>query len=365
MKMQSQVFEVRRDDLATTRLVPESQPPAEDGELLLRIDAFALTANNITYGVTGDMIGYWQFFPAADEGWGRIPVWGFAEVVSSGVADISVGERIYGYLPMAGHLRVRPVGVSPRGFRDGAVHRSELPAVYNQYQRCAADPGYQPAHEGFIMLFRPLFTTSFFIDDFLAEEHFFGADTVVLSSASSKTAFSLAWLLRQRRGDVQVLGLTSAHNRAFVESLGCYDRVLSYDDIEALPEGRAVFVDMAGNGDLRAAIHHHYGDRLAYSCSVGATHWESAALRGGPSLPGPKPTLFFAPAQVEKRTADWGSAGVAERIAAAWMPFAERASHWIRLREESGGEAVAHAYTSLLHNRADPSEGLILSLSSD
>jgi hypothetical protein len=365
MTTESQVFEVRRDDLAQTRLVGEAQAPAGEGEVLLRIDAFALTANNITYGVTGDMIGYWQFFPAAEEGWGRIPVWGFAEVVDSAVADIPVGERVYGYLPMAEHLRVRPTSVSPRGFRDGATHRAQLPLVYNQYQRCAADPGYRREQEGLLMLFRPLYTTSFFIDDFLADNRFFGAQSVVLSSASSKTAFSLAWLLKQRDDGVQVIGLTSAPNRAFVESLGCYDQVLSYDGLDSLPEGTAVFVDMAGNADLRSRIHHHYRERLAYSCSVGATHWESAALRGGPELPGPKPTLFFAPSQVEKRTAEWGSAGVAERIAAAWVPFAEQAADWIRLREESGGEAVTRAYESLLHNRADPAEGLILSLSKD
>ena len=33
------------------------------GQVLLRIDRFALTANNVTYGVAGDQIGYWQFFP--------------------------------------------------------------------------------------------------------------------------------------------------------------------------------------------------------------------------------------------------------------------------------------------------------------
>jgi len=89
MEIQSQAFEVRRDQLAETRIVSEAVPPAEPGEALLRIDAFALTANNITYGVTGDMIGYWQFFPAADEGWGRIPVWGFADVLSSELVDVA------------------------------------------------------------------------------------------------------------------------------------------------------------------------------------------------------------------------------------------------------------------------------------
>ena len=363
MNEQSQAFEVRRDDLAETRVVSEAMPPAEPGEVLLRVDAFALTANNITYGVTGDMIGYWQFFPTAGDGWGRIPVWGFADVVSSGVDDVAEGERFYGYFPMAGHLLLQPVEVGDRSFVDGAEHRGELPAVYNQYLRCSADPLYRADQEALLMLFRPLFTTGFFIDDFLADNDFFGAATVLLSSASSKTAFGLAWLLhRNRRDNVRVVGLTAARNRAFVESLGCYDAAVIYDDLPSLPAGPVVFVDMAGNGDLRAAVHRHYGDQLAYSCSVGATHWESAALSGGPTLPGPKPELFFAPTQVARRTGDWGPAGVAERLAAAWVPFAEQAADWISVRRAQGPEAVAAAYDDLLHNRADPAEGVILSL---
>lgn len=33
--------------------------------------------------VMGDAVRYWEFFPA-DEPWGQIPVWGFAELVEPG-----------------------------------------------------------------------------------------------------------------------------------------------------------------------------------------------------------------------------------------------------------------------------------------
>ncbi|KGE04949.1 DUF2855 family protein [Pseudohaliea rubra] len=363
MEIQSQAFEVRRYKLADTRIVSEAMATPERGEALLRIDAFALTANNITYGVTGDMIGYWQFFPAADTDWGRIPVWGFADVVSSDVDGVAEGDRFYGYFPMAGHLLVQPAAVGDRSFTDGAAHRAELPAVYNQYQRCAADPLYRPEHEAMLMLFRPLFTTGFFIDDFLADNDFFGAGTVLLSSASSKTAVALAWLLhRARKGQVRVVGLTSPGNKRFVESLGCYDTAVTYDEPDALPKGPVVYVDMAGNGDLRASVHGHYADKLAYSCSVGVTHWESAALGGNDKLPGPKPELFFAPTQVAKRNKDWGPAVIAERLAGAWTPFVDAASGWLAVRREHGPGGVSGAYRSLLENRANPAEGLILSL---
>jgi hypothetical protein len=366
MSDQNQVFEVRRDRLDRTRILTEPLPELEPGEALLHVDAFALTANNITYGVAGDSIGYWQFFPAqggAEGGWGRIPVWGFADVLSSTVDGVAEGDRFYGYFPMASHLQVKPQRITERGFNDGAAHRAELPPVYNNYTRTRTDPVYRPNQEAMQMLFRPLFTTSFFLDDFLDDNDFFGARTVVLSSASSKTAFGLAWLLhRNRRDRCRVIGLTSAGNMSFVESLGCYDQVVAYDDLATLPAQPAVFVDMAGNAELRASLHHHYGGELAYSCSVGATHWEAARIEGNEPLLGPRPTLFFAPSHIQKRAREWGAAGLAERTSAAWRPFVEVADGWIDVRRQKGAKAVETVYLDVLHNRARPRDGFILSL---
>ena len=48
----------------------------------------------------------------------------------------------------------------------------------------------------------------------------------LLSSASSKTAYGTAFQLAKCE-DVHVVGLTSARNVAFCQSLGCYDAVLT------------------------------------------------------------------------------------------------------------------------------------------
>ena len=136
-------LETRKDALGTTRLrsVPDAGTLAA-GEVLLRIDRFALTTNNITYAAFGDaMMKYWSFFPTGDEAWGHMPAWGFADVVASSVEGVAVGERFYGYFPVASHLRMRPVRVTGRGFYDGAPHRGELVSAYNQYMRCSHDAG--------------------------------------------------------------------------------------------------------------------------------------------------------------------------------------------------------------------------------
>ncbi|HEY5637420.1 MAG TPA: DUF2855 family protein [Burkholderiales bacterium] len=354
---------VRKDDLSETRLVEPPDAALAAGAVRIDIDAFALTANNVTYAAFGEAMKYWQFYPAGEDGWGCVPVWGFGVVRESRAEGVAAGERLWGYWPMADTIDLLPARVDAAGFSDGAPHRAELHPVYNRVLRCATDPGYDPSLEAEQMLLRPLFGTSFLIDDFLAEQAFFGAQRVLLSSASSKTAYALAWLLA-RRGGVEVIGLTSAGNRAFVERLGCYSRVLPYEAPGTL-EATAplVYVDFAGNADLRRAIHEGF-PALAYSCAVGGTHWE--ALGGGKGLPGPRPELFFAPAQGRKRAAQWGAQAFAERVAGAMRGFfaavRRPGNPWLVVRRAQGPTAAATAWRELLAGRTPPEAGLILSL---
>ncbi len=292
-------LEVDRRDLRRTRLVANSKDDLRDGQARLRVDTFALTSNNVTYGAFGDALQYWNFFPASDE-WGRIPAWGFAAVVESRHGEVPVGRRVYGYVPMGDELVVEPGKVDASGFSDVVAHRQPMSAVYSRYLRVDADPLYDAAREGQISVLRPLFSTSFLLDDYYADHATFDASCAVISSASSKTAIGTAFLVHDRPG-VRVVGLTSAANRAFVESLGCYDNVVSYADVSTLGEDPAVFVDIAGNRDVVAAVHRHYGDRLRHSMVVGGTHWDHAPDTGLDALPGPRRVLLRADAGCQAR----------------------------------------------------------------
>lgn len=358
--VESRDFVVSRKDLRQTRF--DSTPlTLAPGEVLLAIDTFALTANNITYGVFGDAMQYWNFFPAAP-GWGRIPVWGFADVAASKHDAIHPGERVYGYLPMSTHLVVRPERVTAESFMDGAAHRRTLPAAYQAYARCAQDPLHEAGREDPRALLHPLFFTSFLIEDFLADNGLFGARQVVLASASSKTALGTAFLLhRHRPQNTQVIGLTSPGNRAFCEKTGCYDQVVAYDALATLPAGvPTVFVDMAGDGKVLHAVHHHFGDHLKYSCIVGATHWEQRQTQH--ALPGAKPQFFFAPTQGQKRRKDWGPAGFEQRFADAWRLFLPSVAKWLEVRHGRGPETVQSTYMDLLEGRVPPQCGHMLSM---
>ncbi|MGP0102945.1 MAG: DUF2855 family protein [Solirubrobacteraceae bacterium] len=352
-------FLVARDDLHSCRFEDAPAPEPGPGEALLRVDAFGLTSNNITYAIFGEAMSYWSFFPAA-EGWGRVPVWGFAEVAASGVPELETGTRVFGYLPPSTELLVAPAHVSAHGFTDASAHRAALPPAYNRYARTDADPLHDAEHEDEQMLLRPLFLTSYLIDDFLEDGDFFGADTVVLSSASSKTASALAFQLSLREG-IAVVGLTSARSAEFARELGVYDLIVSYDELDSLPDGRAVYVDMAGDAELRGAVHGHYRDQLAHSAVVGATHHDRMG-QVPDALPGPRPTFFFAPDRVTKRAADWGADGLQQRMADAWHPYVAWACGWLEVVHGHGPDALRSAYLDLLDGRIDPAKAHVLSL---
>jgi hypothetical protein len=352
-------FEVRRDDLRTTRTTG-GEPRAEgveEGEVQLQVERFGLSANNVTYGAFGDAMSYWDFFPAGEDGWGRVPVWGFGDVVASGVPGIEPGERFYGYFPMSTYATMRPQPTGS-GFTDGAEHRAGLPPVYNDYLRTPPDA----EHLDETLLLRPLFATSWLIATFLRDSGHFGADAVVLSSASSKTAYGLAFVLAREGEGPDVVGLTSPGNRAFVESLGVYDRVLAYEEIGELGRGDAplVFVDMAGDGAVREAVHRAAGDRLRHSAVVGATHWER--LAGGGELPGPAPEFFFAPTHLQRLSAELGPGELQRRLGAAWEDFLGQLGGWMEVEQGEGPEALERVWLAFVDGEVDPRRGHVLRL---
>ena len=376
---------IARNDLQRVQFRPDPDaPPARHlavGEARLAIEHFALTANNITYAAFGEAMKYWQFFPAADAGLGCLPVWGFATVTESRAEGVAVGRRVWGFFPAGTHLVLTPGRVRAGSFADIAPHRQDLAAAYQHYVFCDADPAWQARLEGLQAVLRPLFVTSFLIDDFLADEQFFGARQLLLSSASSKTAYGTAFCLAQRKAMSgaagaagaaavpQLVGLTSPGNLAFTNSLGCYDAVRDYADLATLdPAVPTVFLDFAGNAAVRRRIHQHFGSALQHSSSIGGTHW--SALGSGGGLPGPRPTLFFAPAQIKKRSLPppegWGRDVLEQRIEQAFSAFIARIESagdpWLQIVNRSGTAATEDAYRALLDGRADARLGLMLSL---
>lgn len=349
-----------RGALTDTTLVEVDPPDVVDGQVLLRVDRVGMTANNVTYAVFGEAMHYWDFFPADPRdgvAQGRVPLWGFAEVQRSTVAGVDEGTRLYGYLPTSSHLVVEPAKVDERGFRDASPHRQHLPSPYNGLTTTTADPAYDAETEDLQVLYRPLFMTSFMLADFLTDNRCFGADSVVITSASSKTAYGTAFLL----DDVHRVGLTSPGNRAFTEGLGCYDEVRTYDEIEALEPNPTVFVDIAGDATIRRRVHEQV--EPVHSAVVGAAHHDAAPdLDASAPLPGGHPTFFFAPDQMRKRYEDWGPDGVEERHAEAWSRFAPVVADWVDVTVGNGPEGLRSAWLETLAGSTPPNVGHVIAL---
>jgi hypothetical protein len=348
---------IDRSDLSRAELLTDELQDLDIGEAMLRVDRVGVTANNVTYALLGDSFHYWDFFPTK-AGFGLVPLWGFAQVVASLVDGVDVGGRVYGYLPSASHLVVRPGRVDARGFRDASPHRTALPSPYNAYALTTGDPAYEADQEDLLILYRPLFYTSFMLADQLEDNQFFGAGALALSSASSKTSYSAAFLLKGK--GPEVVGLTSDRNVAFTQALGCYDRVLSYQAVSQLDAATpTAYLDLAGNAQLRAQVRSHLGIGLVHEAIVGVTHQEPA---GRDALAGPRTTVFFAPDQMRKRSLDWGREGLDRRFAEAWRRFAPAVQRWVEVTVQHGPDALREVWLEVLAGRTAPRVGHVLSL---
>jgi hypothetical protein len=352
--------QVRKSALTEAAVVDVPLPPLAEGAVRLAVESFSVTANNITYAVVGDGFKYWDFFPAS-EGMGIVPMWGHAKVIESRHPEIAVGERVYGYLPMASHLDVLPGRVTPSSFSDTTDYRQPMSPVYNSYTRLAADPEHDGLREAERMIFGPLFRTGFLIEYFLNGEDWFGAEQLIVTSASSKTAMGLASVARQCSPGIRRIGLTSKGNVGFVAASGLYDEVVAYDDLERLPVVRSVSVDFAGNADLLARIHRYFEDALAHSALVGATHIEARSVFGkGEPLPGPKPALFFAPDHAVAFYKAHGAEEGGKLVAAAWREFLKVAEGTVAIERHEGLEAARTVFLAMVGGAIDPAKGIVI-----
>jgi hypothetical protein len=265
---------------------------------------------------------------------------------------------------MGTHLDVLPGKVSAGGFTDMAAHRQPMSPIYNQYSRLAVDPEHDPAKEAERMLFGPLFKTGFLIEAMLRREGWFGAENLIITSASSKTAMGLASVAKDLSSTIKRIGLTSKGNMDFVVGTGLYDEVRAYDDISDLPPTASVCVDFAGNSQLLRAIHERLVSHLKYSCLVGATHIDARGLNSagasGGEMQGPKPILFFAPDHAVATIQELGPKGFGEAVGRSWKSFLTAADGVVEIEISAGLKAAQTAFLETLQGRTDPQKGIII-----
>ncbi len=345
-----------KQDLTQTKIVQRQLEP-EDlklQEVILKVESLGFSANNITYAVFGDKMGYWGFFPA-ESGWGIVPMWGFATVLYSKHESITQGEKVFGYLPMASHLRIQADKVAKTHFFDMSDQRKSISPVYDRYLRCAADPSYQVENEAWQLNFRPLFMTSFVLDAYVGQALSVTqvpVKQVIISSASSKTAYGTAHLLKQQRtsrgGDYQIIGLTSEKNVQTCQQLDCYDQVLTYQQVSELNAQSVAWVlDFAGNKSLLLSLQSHFFTHLDKLILIGSTDVQAQQDKPAGHI---NSEFFFAPEHVKRLTEQWGQAEFSARYAKAWQGFFALLSGNISQQNYQGVEQIQGLYQAGLNN---------------
>ena len=364
--MKNPQLQVRRKVFFENRLVdmPISDLEIGDGEILAKIEKFAYTSNNITYAAAGDMLGYWQFFPPMGQdtaGWGVIPVWGFAQVTASKVEDIAEGERIFGYFPPASQVKMKPSAIAPGRFIEASPHRTQLPAGYNLYRRLDQDPSYNPTWDKEQMLLWPLYVTAFCINDALMEKDWFGAQQVVIMSASSKTSIGTAYAIQGTEGSPKLIGVTSPRNLEVVQNLGIYDQSHTYDQVTEIPADiPTVIVDMAGNGKVLAKLHKHLGDQMKFTYNVGITHWADSRPQEG--IIQERSKMFFAPGHIQKRMKEWGAKEFNQKSTQFLMQAAAKTQKWLEFKTIHGLEELASLHPAVCEGKIPANQGLIVEM---
>lgn len=351
-------FLVNHKDITQIKEDHVEPTPLNEGQVRIRIDRFALTANNVTYAAAGDVLKYWAFFPTGVDGYGLLPVWGFGDVVQSRSVHLPEGTRLYGFFPSAEELVITPDPSGDGVISDAAPHRAGLPPVYNRYILSKPRPPEQEAQQA---LLQPLLATSYLLQDWLSDNDFFNAKQIIVGSSSSKTGLGLCkYLAELDPRPVQIIGLTSERNLAFVGGLGACDQVLSYNQIQDIAHIPSVYVDMSGNAQVKQALHSHLAQDLRHSCAVGTSHWDKFIPQL--ELDGPKPEFFFAPAQIEKRRADWGPGVIEKQIGAAWRRLADGSGDWLDIRTHAGFDAMPALFQQIAQGTASPRDGHVISL---
>lgn len=358
---------ITKTNLADLAWVTRDTAPLEAGEVRLQIESFALTANNVTYAAFADFASYWNFFPTDDDTKGRVPFWGFARVSQSRCEGVDVGQRFYGYYPASTDLVVKPGKLSPLGFSDTSTHRANLPGFYNVYHFNDNDGAYQSAYEDVQMLVRPLYATGWLIDDCLMERDD-RPSHVIVSSASAKTSLAYASAARKRDG-LTLTGLTSAGNRAFTQSTGLYDHVVTYDDMSAcVDSGPAIHVDIRGNPAMRTPLAEALGGQLTTHLQVGATDWDAPRGADLPTQKSPDVPnsgkianeVFFAPGHAETCAKRMGAKEMATALNADMCAFYPVTADMLDIQSVDARSELVTAWQDTLAGNISPAKGLIV-----
>lgn len=343
----SSVLEIHRDrpyDGFTT--VREPLPTGAPESVLLAVEQFSLATNNLSYILVNDVLRTLDAFPSPTPHHARVPVWGVAEVIDADPSVAAVGTRVAGFLPMATHTAVH-VASGETGLLSVDAQRVGMLPIYRRLTPVLTEAGSNAADVETVLL-----AVASFAALLAADVTATGARTVVVSSASSRSAAALSRLLT--RAGIDVIGLTSAKHRHVAQSMAVYSRVFGYDEIDQLREG-SVYVDVAGSAEVTTAVHDRLGSRLLSSIAVGATH-----LRSMPPAEGPPLSMFNTGDREVEVVAERGWPAVQAMYEEARADLTGWAAQWLRITAVDGLAATEPVWLDIVAGKSDPLSAVVI-----
>lgn len=272
---------LRRDDYSQQTLctLPASTPFDElpPSSVRVRTTIIALTVNNLSYAIGGDMLHWWDTYPVPSslpapyndrDQYGIVGAWGFATVLESNITSLVPGTLLRGYLSVSTLptvLQLAPAKAKGHWI-EGSPHREKL---FPLYQRYVVADSVHPATDlasrhsldslAWDIMLGILWECGYLLNRLCFPSgrsvkpiHPFGngqwtsADAdlsetaVVLLAASGKTALSFAQQLRDARdpgsGPLTVVAVTSKSATAFLQGTSYHAAVLSYDELKQQPD---------------------------------------------------------------------------------------------------------------------------------
>lgn len=383
-----------RKNKAETVVLHDELPALSEGEIRMRVDKVGLSANNMFYAQMGEapFLKFFGVYPVPErKDLANVPAWGSATIIASKNPDFAVGEQYRGFLHMANIVQMK-VKRSAEGFDAYGGNRDKLNKAYNAFVRIP-DSKTSPyagtdSKADLATVSAPGALTGFLLSELLRMNDFYGGDSIVLTSASSKLALATAFILKSKRADgtlKRIIGYSSPQNTAFVRATGLFDDVLTYDQ-DLPPEWgvRPVLIDVAGD----ATIFRRIEKTLAKALAVGGTHSHAKAstftafspsgmvkLVGSMVAPvavrkwldsklHPKLEMFFAPTLMADLSALWGKDEYNQRCDAALAAFVHAAidNHWLTVVRAEELDAIRAQYRRIVEGKVPPSEAVVLSL---
>jgi len=246
---------------------------------------------------------------------------------------------------------------------------------YKQMTFCETDPMYQKDREDDIMLYRPLFWTSYWFEDWLNANNYFTTKTVVVSSASSKTAFTVAYNIQRRKQQprspaVRVVGLTSQSNLQFTRNLGLYDDIFTYADLASVastnPSSQPlIYVDVLGNPPLNSRVNEVLSPSVFVSLGMsnptdGATG--SVISKGDKGKTSVK--SFFMPEWLAVRIKQLNPQQIVKLQVEAWVALMRDCVKWVNIEKiyGTGESGVILSYRKTLEGKVGADKGQAFSL---